>query len=83
MLPGRMVLTWLGSMDRADAAAGRLEHARHHARNPTSLPPTVIDTSVVWLLRADSWLDMTLLVVAPAQATGRTGGWLALAHRAE
>jgi hypothetical protein len=37
--------------------------------NPTSFPPTVIDTSVVALLSAESWLAMTELVVAPEQAT--------------
>ncbi len=36
---------------------------------PTSLPPMVIDTSVVDVLSADSWLAMTVPVVAPEQAT--------------
>ena len=36
---------------------------------PTSLPPTVIDTSVVDGFSAASWLEITELVVAPAQAT--------------
>jgi hypothetical protein len=36
---------------------------------PTSFPPTVMDTSVVLALSADSWLLMTVLVVAPEQAT--------------
>ena len=36
--------------------------------NPTSLPPMVMDTSVVALLSAESWLLMTVLVVAPEQA---------------
>jgi hypothetical protein len=36
---------------------------------PTSFPPTVMDTSVVLPLSADSWLLMTVLVVAPEQAT--------------
>jgi hypothetical protein len=36
---------------------------------PTSLPPTVIDTSVVTLLSADSWPVITDVVVAPAHAT--------------
>ncbi len=38
-------------------------------KKPTSLPPTVIDTSVVAVLSADSWLPVTELVVAPEQAT--------------
>ena len=36
-----------------------------------SLPPTVIDTSVVEALSADSWLLITVEVVAPEQATER------------
>ena len=35
---------------------------------PTSLPPTVSETSVVLALSAESWLLITELVVAPLQA---------------
>src|ERR1700683_3785247 len=49
--------------------------------NPTSLPPTVIDTSVVELLRAPSCVEITLLVVAPEQVSlANEAGALALAQ---
>jgi hypothetical protein len=37
--------------------------------NPTSLPPTVMDTSVVAVLSADSWVLITEAVVAPEQVS--------------
>jgi hypothetical protein len=47
--------------------------------NPTSLPPTVIDTRVVWAFSVASWLLMTDAVVAPEHATNAklAGVWLA------
>jgi hypothetical protein len=49
---------------------------------PASFPPTVMLTSVVDALRDESWLLMTLLVVAPEQATNvNEAGELADAHR--
>jgi hypothetical protein len=38
---------------------------------PTSLPPIVTLTSSVLEVSADSWLDRSVLVVAPLQATER------------
>ena len=55
-------------------------HVSITLEKPTSLPPTVIETSVVVLLSADSWLLITL-VVAPEQATKvKLAGAFALAH---
>jgi hypothetical protein len=49
---------------------------------PASFPPMVILTSVVDVLRDESWLLMTVLVVAPEQATKvKEVGELADAHR--
>src|ERR1700742_3548921 len=49
--------------------------------NPTSLPPTVMLTSVVRALSADNWLARTVAVVAPAQATETNeAGWWRRAH---
>src|SRR5215475_9833892 len=86
MLPGRMVLIWFSAVLTAltQLLVDSSTQVSITFSKPTSLPPTVIDTSVVWLLRADSWPEMTLLVVAPAQATKTyENGWLALAHSAE
>ena len=48
---------------------------------PTSLPPTVIETSEVPLFSAPSWLLITELVVAPEQVSlTKLAGALALAH---
>ena len=48
---------------------------------PTSLPPMVMLTSVVLALSDDTWLLITSLVVAPAQATKlNEAGSFALAH---
>jgi hypothetical protein len=49
---------------------------------PVSLPPMVMLTSVVDALRDESWLLMTLLVVAPEQvANVKEAAELADAHR--
>ncbi|GHJ48053.1 hypothetical protein Cs7R123_53950 [Catellatospora sp. TT07R-123] len=49
-----------------------------------SLPPALTLTSVVVLLSADSWELMTVVVVAPEQATDTyEAGALAAAHSAE
>jgi len=49
---------------------------------PASFPPMVMLTSVVDALRDESWLLMTLLVVAPEQvAKVKDVGELAEAHR--
>jgi hypothetical protein len=49
---------------------------------PTSLPPMVMLTSVVDALSEESWLLMTLLVVAPEQAANvKELAELAAAHR--
>jgi hypothetical protein len=49
---------------------------------PASFPPTIMLTSVVDALRDESWPLMTLLVVAPEQATNvNVAGELADAHR--
>jgi hypothetical protein len=48
---------------------------------PASFPPTVMLTSVVEALRDESWLLMTLLVVAPEQAANvKETGEFADAH---
>src|SRR5262245_22395032 len=52
--------------------------------NPTSLPPIVMLTSVVAAESADSWLLLTVVVVAPEQATELyDAGACAAAHSAE
>jgi hypothetical protein len=49
---------------------------------PASFPPTIMLTSVVEALRVESWLLMTVLVVAPEQAANvKEAGELADAHR--
>jgi hypothetical protein len=49
---------------------------------PASFPPTIMLTSVVEGLRVESWLLMTVLVVAPEQAANvKEAGELADAHR--
>jgi hypothetical protein len=49
---------------------------------PASFPPTVMLTSVVDALRDESWLLMTVLVVAPEQAANvKEAGELAAAQR--
>jgi len=51
---------------------------------PTSLPPTVIDTSVVCVVRAASWPLITDAVVAPEHATNtKLAGAFAAAHSSE
>src|SRR5262249_12938681 len=51
---------------------------------PTSLPPMVMLTNVVVELSADSWLELTVSVVAPAQATDAyDAGACAVAQSAE
>jgi hypothetical protein len=48
---------------------------------PASLPPMVMETSVVLALSADTWLLSTSAVVAPEQATEtKVAGELAPAH---
>src|SRR5215831_10613480 len=48
---------------------------------PTSLPPIVMDTSVVAGDSAESWLLITSVVVAPEQATkANEAGAFAFAH---
>jgi hypothetical protein len=44
-------------------------HVSITLEKPTSLPPTVMDTSVVCALSADSWPLITEAVVAPEHAT--------------
>ena len=59
-------------------------HVSMMFENPTSLPPIVMLTSVVVELSAESWLLITVDVVAPEHASDvYDAGALAVAHSAE
>ena len=62
---------------------GRITQVAITGTNPTSLPPIVIETSVVTLLSAESWPLSTEPIVASAHASeANEAGWLAAAHSA-
>ena len=67
--PGRSALISLSALSTAltHELVGSRTQVSITELKPTSLPPTVIDTSVVALLSADNWLLITELVVAPSQ----------------
>src|ERR1700733_1719468 len=86
-------LSWPGSTDRISASAavttctqkpvGRITQVDITGPKPTSLPPIVIETSVVALFSAESWLRSTEPIVAPEHASDTyEAGWLAAAHSA-
>jgi len=69
--PGRLELIFASALLIAltQELVDSSTHVSMTLLNPTSLPPTVIETSVVALLSAEIWPLRTVLVVAPAQAT--------------
>ena len=64
-----LILASAASMPLTQPLVGASTQVSMTLENPTSLPPTVIDTRVVAVPSADSWLLMTDAVVAPEHAT--------------
>jgi hypothetical protein len=83
-LPGSVVFAYCSAWGTALSQAlveSRMQVSMIEEK-PASLPPMVMLTSVVDALRDESWLLMTLLVVAPEHAANvKEAGELADAHR--
>src|SRR5947209_3257724 len=70
-LPGSWLLAWASALLIAftQELSEPSTQVSITLEKPTSLPPMTTDTRLVELLRAEIWLLITSLVVAPEQAT--------------